>query len=173
MTYFWRDKDELGERLRAARAEPRAEFLDSLVNRLESRRGGIGVRRRLAVAAALTVGLIGAVGAFGGIGYASSATSSFARAVEPHHNLHLGTPSHPGEGRVEGTDSSAGNSPSASSSTPASDEYVGKTTICHRTGSSRHPFVIIAVSNNALPAHTAHGDTLTGPGGTCPGPPIP
>jgi hypothetical protein len=48
-----------------------------------------------------------------------------------------------------------------------------KTTICHQTGSEKNPFVVIAVSNHALPAHRGHGDTLEGPGGTCPGPPIP
>jgi hypothetical protein len=56
--------------------------------------------------------------------------------------------------------------------TPAEDQYEGKTTICHRTGSQKNPWVVITVSNNALPAHKAHGDTLVGPNGTCPGPPI-
>src|SRR5207237_569566 len=55
----------------------------------------------------------------------------------------------------------------------ADNQYKHKTTICHRTGSSKNPWVIITVSDNALPAHKAHGDTLVGPGGTCPGPPIP
>jgi hypothetical protein len=43
----------------------------------------------------------------------------------------------------------------------------GKTTICHRTGSATNPFVLITVSNNALPAHMRHGDLLPGPSGTC------
>jgi hypothetical protein len=46
------------------------------------------------------------------------------------------------------------------------------TTICHRTGSEKNPFVVITVSNNALPAHRKHGDTFVEPGGTCPGSPI-
>ncbi|MDX6448092.1 MAG: hypothetical protein QOD08_555 [Gaiellaceae bacterium] len=40
----------------------------------------------------------------------------------------------------------------------------GKVTICHHTGSKKHPTETITVSENALPAHLAHGDTL----GRCP-----
>ncbi len=35
----------------------------------------------------------------------------------------------------------------------------GKVRICHKTGSTRNPGVEIEVSQNALPAHMAHGDT--------------
>jgi hypothetical protein len=40
----------------------------------------------------------------------------------------------------------------------------GKTTICHRTGSKKHPMHTIVVSNSAVPAHLRHGDTV----GPCP-----
>jgi hypothetical protein len=59
------------------------------------------------------------------------------------------------------------------SNNASDDQYAGKTTICHRTSSQKNPFVLITVSNNALPAHKAHGDTLPAADGSCPGPPIP
>src|SRR5215216_485166 len=35
-----------------------------------------------------------------------------------------------------------------------------KVTICHRTGSKRHPYVTITVSRRALAAHLRHGDRI-------------
>jgi hypothetical protein len=40
----------------------------------------------------------------------------------------------------------------------------GKVTICHHTSSKKNPTETITVSENALRAHLAHGDTL----GPCP-----
>jgi ABC-type sugar transport system substrate-binding protein len=55
---------------------------------------------------------------------------------------------------------------------PAAAEYQYPVTICHSTHSAKNPWVVITVSSRSLPAHKAHGDTLVGPGGTCPGSPI-
>jgi hypothetical protein len=39
-------------------------------------------------------------------------------------------------------------------------QYGKKVTICHRTGSKKHPFVTIRVAPSAVPAHLRHGDRL-------------
>jgi len=43
----------------------------------------------------------------------------------------------------------------------ASAEPGAKVGICHRTGSESNPYEYITVSVNAVPAHEAHGDTVT------------
>jgi hypothetical protein len=103
-------------------------------------------------------------GVFGGLGYA-------ARAVENATGLDV-----PGVvTKAKKPAAPSGNTGSqVAAVTPAQAQYEGKTTICHQTSSETNPFVVITVSNNALPAHVAHGDTLVNPNPPpdCPGPPI-
>jgi Ca2+-binding RTX toxin-like protein len=47
-----------------------------------------------------------------------------------------------------------------SSTVAAALAQSNRVTICHRTGSATNPYVKITISENALPAHQAHGDFL-------------
>lgn len=51
-------------------------------------------------------------------------------------------------------------SPTGNHSASHQYQYDKKVTICHRTGSKKHPFVTIRVSRRAVRAHLAHGDRL-------------
>ena len=42
-----------------------------------------------------------------------------------------------------------------------------KVSLCHKTSSSKNPFVIISVSDNAQAAHMNHGDVLLDSNGEC------
>jgi hypothetical protein len=80
----WRRKDRgVEHELRAARPEPKPEFLSALSEqvRAESKRSRFVGRPRLALAGVLTAGLLAAVGAFGGFGYAATAAQNAVDAV--------------------------------------------------------------------------------------------
>ena len=124
--------------LRRQRPEPRDEFVRQLSGRIsaDSRRRPALVGLRVAFAGSLASLIVVAFAAFGGIGYAASAANSIAQTAQK-----VVTPK-----------------PKATSA--AADQYVGKVTICHHTHSQKNPFVTITVSQSALKAHLAHGDTI-------------
>jgi hypothetical protein len=55
---------------------------------------------------------------------------------------------------------SVGSAVSPSGTPAAGQQYGGKVTICHRTGSKKNPFRTIRVSKSAVAAHLRHGDKL-------------
>lgn len=140
---FRRETGWLEHELRRERPEPGKDFVRQLTARIAADAPQRPARRPgLAFAGALTSLLVVALAAFGGIGYASSAARGVARTAEK-----VVAP------KAKDAAQSA-----------AADQYVGKVTICHHTGSPNHPFVTITISRNALKAHLAHGDTE----GPCP-----
>ena len=125
------------DELRRQRPEPRDEFVRQLSGRISAdsrRRPALGLR--VAFAGSLASLIVVAFAAFGGIGYAASAANSIAQTAQK-----VVTPK-----------------PKAQSA--AADQYVGKITICHHTHSRKNPFVTITISQSALNAHLAHGDTI-------------
>jgi hypothetical protein len=146
MRGFWRREPQgLETELRANRPEPSADLVRSLSHRIEDDRRRARLYRfsRLSFAGALTVLMLGTLGAFGGLGYAASGTKSVANVVK-----RAVVPSRP-----QTVDRSA-----------AQDQYAPqKVTICHHAGPNKR--VTITISENALPAHLAHGDTIGPCGG--------
>src|SRR3954463_8590972 len=51
---------------------------------------------------------------------------------------------------------------------PARSHGQPKVTICHRTGSTSHPWGQITVAQPAVRAHSRHGDLVPAPSGGCP-----
>jgi len=43
---------------------------------------------------------------------------------------------------------------------PGAAQYQYRVTICHHTGSKKHPWHLITISNRAVPAHLRHGDQM-------------
>jgi hypothetical protein len=77
---FWKREDGLGRELRASRPEPKAEFMRSVVDRMESQRARVR-SYRTAIAVGLTVVGLVSLGAFGGLGYAASTVAAVKRPV--------------------------------------------------------------------------------------------
>jgi hypothetical protein len=77
---FWKRDDGLERELRALRREPRPEFVQAIVSKIQGDRYRRPARSlRLGLVGALTIGMLAALAAFGGLGYAASGVS---RAVE-------------------------------------------------------------------------------------------
>jgi hypothetical protein len=127
----------LGHELRRHRPTPSDAFARTLEARVAPTVPATGRRLRLAVAAGFSAVLLAVLGAFGGIGYAALGVSHAVHAVAAAVQLEF--PAH----RV-------------GSVSAAADQY-GRVTLCH----NGHE---ILVTQEAVPAHLAQGDTF----GKCP-----
>jgi len=80
--FFRRREDDLEDRLRSLRAEPRDEFVSELSGRVRSRRIRTAARSRRFVAALVTTCVLAIpFVAFGGVGYAGTAAKHAVRTV--------------------------------------------------------------------------------------------
>jgi hypothetical protein len=139
MRHLWRTRRDpfgLEDELRASRPEAPRDFVQGLAASVRGRRETARSPLRLGLAVGLTALLMAAVASFGGFSYAANAIQG-------------------GGGGPEVQKKDGG---------PSNDQY--KRFICHRTGSSRNPWVLIHVSENAVPAHQRHGDIIFPPGTT-------
>jgi hypothetical protein len=83
LSKIWkRRSDDLERTLRAARQEPRAEFVSALTDRVGETRPRRGAAFRLAFAGGLTVVMLVALAAVGGVSYAANAAVGAARTVQ-------------------------------------------------------------------------------------------
>src|SRR5437867_3990083 len=88
MRRFWKGSDDLEVRLRASRAEPRPEFLNALVGRLERNRRTFSLR--VVFASGLTIAGLAVFGATGRLGHASSAAHSLVSSIASQPNTDPG-----------------------------------------------------------------------------------
>jgi hypothetical protein len=134
-----REPQGVEAQLHAYRPEPPDDLVRSVTRQIEDdrRRSRLNTLSRLSFAGALTVLMLGTLTAFGGLAAAASGTKGFVNVVK-----RTVTPSKPQV--VQGS--------------AAQDQYAGKVTICHHTASGK--VVTITISENALPAHLRHGDTI-------------
>jgi len=159
MRLFRRPTDALESELRGRKREPRDEFVDQIVSRVSA--NGTRPRLQLALGVAVVAAGLAVFGAFGGLSYAASATRSVVHVVSPEASTTAST-----SGSASG-----GTMSRVQNMTASEHQYADKVTICHLP--PHGGFNLLTVNANALPGHKRHGDTLPGPGGACPGPPIP
>jgi hypothetical protein len=61
-----------------------------------------------------------------------------------------------------------GNAPAAAPTNGTTTTTSGKVLMCHRTGSAKHPYVLISVSVHSAHARGKHKGDLPATGGSCP-----
>jgi hypothetical protein len=157
MRRFWkqRPEDEIEGFLRAHRAEPRDEFVASMLERLETKRRGLRPQRlgrRVAVAAAVTALAAGAGVAAGAIHTAGTSISNLA---------------HVGDSGIHGPNADNGDGGNWGANNETSIP------VCHHASSATHPWNELFLPPDGAANHLAHHPQdyiVGGPGNptTCP-----
>jgi hypothetical protein len=182
--------DPLERRLRDERPQPSDDLVDRITASVERRRPAPRPAFNFAVAFALTVALFTALAFTGGVSYAASAAQKGAKAVShivvTNHTTHSTSArsnksddndkSHKSGGSKKSKKGNKGDDEHGNGNNghhgddqgdddddegPDDDQYREKVLICHHPGKHQHT---IRVSQSAVAAHLAQGDTL----GPCP-----
>jgi len=173
-------RDRFQRQLESERPQPPDEFVSAVADRVASERVRHGAGWRPALAVGFTGALVAAFALTGGIGYAASAVQEGTSAVT---TLVVGPSKADKPAKAstskETTSQANGQSTSATSTSAvkksgasgqgvqtssARKQYEEKVVICHRPPGNPQNMHTISVSENAVPAHLAHGDTR----GPCP-----
>ena len=153
-----KDGSDLEAQLRRDRPEPPAELMQKLTDRVvEDSRQHRRPRARIAAVGIALAAMLAAFGAFGGIGYAANAikTAVVTAKTVVVAPLQANTPkSNNTQNQNNGQNNNNNNQGGGN---PDDKEYGHTTKICHKPG--RHQQTL-DVSDNAVPAHLAHGDYL-------------
>lgn len=156
MRRFWkrRPDDEIERLLRANRTEPRDEFVNSVLGRLEAQRPRFRPRRIL-VAAVVTALAGGAASAAGGAHVAGTSISNLVHAAQ------------------SGVTGANGRSANQDNGVQSAGEHQYSVEICHQTHSATNRWVPLFLPPPAAGAHLKNhsGDYVVGASGspsTCP-----
>lgn len=161
-------EDEIERLLRANRAQPRDEFVASLLGRLEPQRQRFRPQRlgrRVLVATAVTVLAVGA-------GVAAGATNVAGTSIS--NLVHVGHSSGPANQASNGNGNAKPDEQGASKdSSPSAGDQQYSIEVCHHTHSAKNPWVDLFLSPQGAHYHLTHHplDYLVGAPGnptTCP-----
>jgi len=146
---------DIERRLRKERPQPRDEFVTMLAERVEGRTRRRTGRARFALVAAVTAAFAVALATTGGFAYAASAAKTVAVAAKVVVAAPVSVV------RSETSDAKPDSKPApakdGSGGKPDDDQYGHKKHVCHKPGKDQETLV---VTDNAVPAHLAHGDYL-------------
>ena len=160
---------DLESELRRTRPSPSEDVVDGVVAKVAaagaSHRGRVARPRATLGVAFLAVGAL-VFASFGGIGYAKSAAGSAVTSTAQAVTAVVSQPA----SKKQSTSQAAkaqndpqGPSTNANGNGSGQSQYTDKVLICHNPPGPRNPQTI-SVSQSAVAAHLAHGDTL----GPCP-----
>ena len=120
---FWKRTDRVEQELRSNRPEPRPEFLDRIVGRIEGHSSRLR-SFRVAIAVGLIVTGLAVLGAFGGLGYAASTVEAVKAPVIIIKKIVK--PSKAKKASARQTSQASDKQPK-----PSQNQYANKRTICH------------------------------------------